>query len=121
MSDDSLGSSASSFADENEKTGVSSDDGQSEEDKHKSWLPFSWSQDTRRVFFWMTVVLVMIGITAGIVLGFTFTFLSNEEENEFKNAVSYLFAHGMKVKTPYLSSRKLTFSCADVPVVPTTS
>ena len=59
----------------------------SEEDKQQKSV-FTWGHDTKKVFFWMMVVLSMIGITAAIVLTFTYTNLSSEEENQFRNGVS---------------------------------
>ena len=57
--------------------------------KEKTWSDaFAWSRDTKNVFFWMLVVLCMIGVTAAIVLTFTISFLSNEETSEFENGVS---------------------------------
>ena len=44
--------------------------------------------DTRYVYLSMAVVLLMILTTAGIVIGFTFLFLSQEEKDEFHHGVS---------------------------------
>ena len=60
-------------------------------DKEKSqrgWFSLSWNRDSKNVFFWMVIVLGMIGVTAAIVLSFTISFLSDQEQSDFENGVS---------------------------------
>ena len=58
------------------------------------------STDTRRVVFWMMIVLLMIGVTAFIVLSITFSFLETEEQIEFENGVSSCTTISMTLLTP---------------------
>lgn len=87
-------------------TTASGDQGQNKD--HTSWIP-----NDKFVYVWMAVVVVMIGITAAIVIGSTYYFLSSEEEHAFESTFeqhSVVIAENLRFHSQKVIESLETFS-----------
>ena len=56
--------------------------------RRKQLSKHHWSQDNQQVTLWMSLVLLMIAVTASIVIVLVLSFIRADQEEQFKNGVS---------------------------------
>lgn len=57
--------------------------------RRKQLSKHHWSQDNQQVTLWMSLVLLMIAVTASIVIVLVLSFIRADQEEQFKNGVSF--------------------------------
>lgn len=72
------------------KDGTTTSDGElyGDDDRIAAHNKTHWGKDSKRVFLWMSLVLIMIVLTAGIVIALILSFLEHDQEEQFQNGVS---------------------------------